>query len=55
MYTGSRLQLQRLKRCKRSCSLQVFLVTYLSNIVVNDFDAKKFSRKSRMLVVSGTQ
>ena len=58
-YTGFRLQ--RVKRCKRNCSLKVgTVVTEFFNIKVNDFDAKKSARCSRViveteLVVSGTQ
>ena len=33
----------------------LLVVTELVNIAVNDFDAKKFARCSRVLVVSGTQ
>ena len=60
MYIGSRLQ--RVKRCKKTLLITsgVLVATELLNIAVNNFDAKKSARCSRMvvvteLVVSGTQ
>ena len=54
MYTESRLQ--RVERCKR----KPLGVTELPDIAINDFVAKKFAHRIRLLVVtelivSGTQ
>ena len=45
-------RLQRVKRCKRNCSLQVLILTKHLNIAVNYLDAKKSARCGQVLVVT---